>query len=79
MNNDINPLEEITDKEEEKRIFSEIAKIEGITEYFRALMARDMRLHFSAKKEEQDLVRGAYFRTEYLMKRIKDNGVDNKQ
>lgn len=67
----INPIEEIIDKDDEKRIFIEISKIDGIHEYLRALLAKDIRQHFTCEKEQQDLVRGAYFRTEYFAKRIK--------
>lgn len=73
METEINPIEEIIDKEEELRIVSELKKIDGLSEYLRALMARDMRLHFTAQKTEQDIIRGAYFRTEYLLKRLKDS------
>ena len=68
---DINPIEEVIDKDDEARIWAEIQKIDGISEYLRALMARDMRLHFTAKKEEQDLIRGAYFRMEYFLKKLR--------
>lgn len=72
----INPIEEIINKDEEKLILVELSKIDGLQEYLRALMARDMRFHFASKKEEQDLIRGAYFRTEYLAKKIKSVNVD---
>lgn len=75
----INPIEEVIDKNEEKLILIEIGKIEGIQEYLRAILARDMRNHFTCPKEQQDLVRGAYYRTEWLMKKISQHSqVDNK-
>lgn len=77
--NEINPLEEIIDKDEEARIWLEIQKIDGMNEYLRALLARDMRLHFAAKKEDQDLIRGAYFRTEYLLKKLRDADLTNSK
>ncbi len=76
---DLNPLEEIIDKDEEARILRELYMIDGLHEYLRTLLARDIRLHFTCPKEQQDLVRGAYFRTEYLAKLIKKQSlVDNK-
>lgn len=75
---DINPLEEIIEKEEQRKILIELSKIDGLQEFLRTLMARDMRLHFTCPKEQQDLARGAYFRTEYLAKMIKQHSIDNK-
>lgn len=74
---DLNPIEDIIDKEEENRIFADIAKIEGVHEYFRLLMSRDMKIHFQSQNpKEQDLARGAFFRTEWLSKKIKSNSLD---
>lgn len=79
MDEPINPIEEIISKEEEAIILREMGKIEGVQEYFRALMARDMRLHFTCPKDQQDLTRGAYFRTEWLGKQIAKYSLDSKQ
>lgn len=73
---EINPIEEVINKDEEKLILTEMAKIEGIQEYLRAIMARDMRLHFTCPSNQQDLTRGAYYRTEWLAKKIKEHSVD---
>lgn len=75
---DLNPIEEIIDKDDENRILSDLAKIDGLHEYLRALLARDLRNHFNCQKAEQDLVRGGYFRTEWLAKKIKSHSIDNK-
>lgn len=75
----INPIEDVINKEEEAIILKELSKIEGLQEYLRALMARDMRLHFTCPKEQQDLTRGAYFRTEWLGKKIAQYSIDSKQ
>lgn len=75
---DLNPIEDIIDKQDEARIFSEMAKIDGLHEYLRLLMSRDLKFHFSTKKEDQDLTRGAFYRTEWLSKKIKANSLDNK-
>ncbi|MCK9371299.1 hypothetical protein M0R04_15405 [Candidatus Dojkabacteria bacterium] len=72
----INPIDDIINKDEEKLILIELSKIDGLQEYLRAIMARDMRLHFTCPKEQQDLTRGAYFRTEWLSKQIKNVSVD---
>lgn len=76
---EINPLEDIIDKDEEARIWTEIQKIDGMSEYLRALLARDMRMHFNAKNEEQDLIRGAYFRTEYFLKKLRTSDLTNSK
>ena len=74
----LNPIEDLIDKDEEKRIFIELSKIDGIHEYLKALMNRDMRLHFQSKKEDQDMVRGAFYRTEYLLKKVNNALLDKK-
>lgn len=76
--NELNPLEEV-DKKEEQRIFTELNKIDGLSEYLRTVMSRDLRLHFSCPKDQQDLVRGGYYRTENFMKLMRKYSlVDNK-
>ena len=53
-----------TDKEEEKRIFSEMANIDGIHEYYKKVMAKDMIRYFNAQLGPQmPEIRGAYKRT----------------
>lgn len=69
--NNLSPLEDVIDREEERRIYVELNKIDGLHEYLKAIMSRDLRLHFSCNKEQQDLVRGGYFRIEYLAKLLK--------
>ncbi len=69
----LNPIEDVVIKEDEKRIFAEIAKIDGISELFRAYMSRDIKVHFNAQKDQQDLARGAFYRMEYLLNRITKN------
>lgn len=75
---EINPIEELIDKKDQERILTELSKIDGLHEFLRALMARDMRLHFTCPKDQQDLTRGAYYRTEYLSKMIANHSLDNK-
>lgn len=76
---DLNPAEDELDKLEEANIWKEIAKIEGVSEYFRLLLSRDMRTYFNTPKEQQDLVKGAFYRTEYFSKLLKkNNSVDTK-
>lgn len=76
---EINPIEDVINKEEERLILTELAKIEGLQEYLRAIMARDMRMHFTCPANQQDLVRGAYYRTEWFAKKIKAHAVDNNE
>lgn len=75
MNNytDLDPKEDEVDKQDEIRIWQEIGKIDGASEYFRTLMSRDMKLHFVCPKEQQDLVRGGFYRTEYFANQLKKN------
>ncbi len=79
---DLNPLDNIDDvieKKEQERIFNEMSKIDGLHELFRAMMARDMRMHFNvATDKERDMCRGAFSRMEYLAKRVKNTSLDIK-
>lgn len=43
-----NPLELEYSSEDAIRIFTEMKKIDGVNEFFRAVMGRDMRLHWMA-------------------------------
>lgn len=74
---DINPIDEIFDKELEARVMKELAKVEELQEYLRMVMARDLRQHFTVKKEQQDIVRGAFYRTQHFSKLIAKE-FDNK-
>lgn len=59
--------------EEKARIFKELAKIDGIQEFFRAVQAADMRLYFQAGSDkERDAVRGAYSRIAWLRAGVKN-------
>ncbi len=71
----LQPIGSSIDKDEEARIWSEISKIDGISEYLRELMAADLRLHFSCNKAEQDIVRGGYFRVQHFLKLLKQNSL----
>lgn len=66
------------DKDEEKRIFTDLGKIDGLQQYLSLLMGRDIRLHFNCPKDQQDLARGAYYRMEWLSKKIRQHSLDNK-
>lgn len=71
----VNPIEDVIDKDEEARIMKELSKIDGLQEYLRAVMARDMRNHFESRKEDQDIIRGGFFRTQHFAKLIKKNSL----
>lgn len=59
--------------EEKARIFTELSKIEGIQEFWRAVMAQDMRLYFQAGSDkERDAIRGAYSRVAWVRAGIKN-------
>lgn len=74
---DLIPTEDDLDKKEEARIWAEISQIEGVSEYLRQMKSRDMKLHFSCPKDQQDMVHGAFYRTEYFLNMLKKNsGVD---
>lgn len=58
-------------EKEKFAIFREMAKIEGIDNFFRALKKSDILNYFGAQKEAQDSVRGAFSRTDWMHSQIK--------
>lgn len=72
---DLNPVEDEVVKEDEDLIFKEIAKIEGVTELLRLYLSRDMKTFFNAPKEQQEMTRGAFYRTQYILNKVKSNSV----
>lgn len=77
---EINLLENIIDKDEEKIIFTELTKIEGIQDYLKAVMANDIKRYFVAPKEQQEYIKGGYDRMmQFLVKIQKSSLVDKKE
>jgi hypothetical protein len=57
-------------------LYSDMAKIDGLHEFFRETMINDIKRYFAAQTDrERDIIRGAFSRTNYL-KNLLDN-VDN--
>lgn len=74
---EINILDNVIDKAEEKLIFTELAKIEGIQDYLKAVMANDIKRHFVSPKEQQDYIHGGYDRLmQFLIKIQKSSSID---
>lgn len=67
---ELDPINDIIDTDEEARIFSEMAKIEGLSEYLRLVMSRDIKLHFNTPTNQQDLVKGGFYRTKDFAKKL---------
>ena len=54
-------------KQDEFNLFEKISEIEGVEEYFRDTMSRDLKRFFAAADpKQQEQVRGAYARTLYF-------------
>lgn len=74
---EINILENVIDKEEEKIIFIELSKIEGIQDYLKAVMAADIKKYFVAQPGQHDYIKGGYDRLmQFLMKIQKSSSID---
>lgn len=66
--------------EQEKAIFKEIKKIQGVADYLKATSAKDIVRYFNAVNDVQrNLIRGAYVRTMYLYNLTKNAGVKNEK
>ena len=75
---DLDPfLDEDTneDRDEEDRIFSILATVEGLQDYLRRTLSKDMSRHFKAQSPIQGMeIRGAFKRTAYWRKKLKQRG-----
>lgn len=75
----LNPLADGVDKEEEAFFYGELAKIDGLTDFLRKIMSNDMKLHFICPPTQQDLTKGAFYRTRDMLKKIVEQMNKNKQ
>ncbi len=59
-------------KEQEVLVFKALSMVDGIQEFFRDTMAKDLRRYFVAQDDkEREMIRGAFLRTEYMRNGIK--------
>jgi len=64
-------LEELED-EEVKVIMGELANIDGLSKYLLGILKNDRIRHFNSLGDTQNIVRGAFLRTQWLYKKIGD-------
>lgn len=55
------------DKDEFSADLVEVSKIDGFKEYLRQTLALDIKRYFSCPKEQQEMVKGAFHRTKYIL------------
>lgn len=75
----IDILESNIDIEDENKIFKDMSEIDGIHDYFRKTLAKDIKRFFNSQPGPQMLeIRGAYKRTLYFKKKIteRDSSID---
>lgn len=58
------------DEAEEAELFHSLSRIPGIDDYLKKTLAKDMQRFFQASSDSHQVIRGAYMRTEYLLKKI---------
>lgn len=80
-----NPFEISMDKERFRDVLNDVEEVDGFKDYLRETMMLDMKRYFLAPKEQQDSIRGAFNRTQYLLNvliKISDEkvkkSIDNK-
>lgn len=67
------------DKEDERLMFVDLFKVEGLQTYLKALMAADIKRYFTATPEQQERIKGNYDRAmQFLIKIQKAAPIDNK-
>lgn len=69
---DIDTDDSVIDSDEEARLFKEMAGIDGLQDYLRKTMALDMKRAFGAQPVSQMLIRGAFQRTAFFRKKLRD-------
>lgn len=66
-----NPLDIQIDTEFEQAIFESLGSVDGLLEFLRDAMAKDMQRYFDAPDDDSRMrIKGAFQRTAYLRKRI---------
>ena len=69
--------EEIEEKEE-KRILDDLKKIEGIEDFLKSILKKDRIRFFNSPKETQDVIRGSFVRTLWLLTQTRSNNKEEK-
>lgn len=62
-----NPFDISINSDVYKDVLSSVEEIDGFKDYLKETMATDMKRYFSAAKENQDTIKGAFLRTQYLL------------
>jgi hypothetical protein len=58
------------DEADEQELYDKLAKVDGIIEYLKKTMAKDIQRYFSYTPEQQPMIRGSYLRTEHFLRKI---------
>lgn len=64
-------------RHEEFELFEKMSAIDGIEEYLRDMMSRDLKRYFAATKDQQDQIRGAYMRAMYFRAMLNRKNADD--
>lgn len=75
-----NPMEAEVSPQLDAEFFKDLSKIDTAIEYFKNTAGKDISRYFAAKdKSEQDIVRGGFLRTAYILKKLKKQKEQNLQ
>ncbi len=65
-------------QEQEILVFKGLSQVEGLQEFLRDTMVKDLRRYFIAQNDkEREMIRGAFLRTEYFRNGIKKSLTGN--
>ena len=67
------------EKKLEEEFFADLARIDTAEQYLRATMANDMQRYFAAPQDQQEVVRGAFARTSFLLSRLRKTNEEPKE
>lgn len=59
-------------QEQYDAVFSEIAKVEGVSELFRSILKKDRIRYFNAPEASQGQIKGAFMRMLWFLKNLKE-------
>lgn len=64
------PTEYTIEKKQEEAFFNDLSRVDGVREFLKATMAKDMQRDFGATPDQRQIIRGAFARTAYIKSRL---------
>lgn len=66
------PQEYVIEKKMEDEFFMDLSRVNGVTNFLRATMGKDMQRAFGSPEDQKKMVQGAFARTSYFLTKIRN-------